>query len=286
MRIGFVCSVIVFVAVLSASRIAVGDDDAAERTRGCEGRVVRLEETLASLPEPRIGGPVPVGIEPASTSAGTSPVEPLAPTLAIGPRGELRLDNHVLPDTAALAETLDTLRRNWGILHPGAPHPGVIHVWADRELTIARLRAIVSGVRDHRIALLALAPSGPVALPPCPSSLGRTCARLPGLAAAARADAIGGVWRRSGRRCASLRTLSIELASAGARDFPPVLRAGLPRALRACECGSVDVDAIAYVAAVMVTNAFDPAVRALELPAPSEGDETTSVGAWAAALGG
>ena len=278
MRIGSV--------VLAASVLALGCDDAAARRQACEARVARLEQTLASLPAPRIGGPVPAGIQPASTTGGSSPVEASAPIIAIGSNGELRLDGRALPDGAALVGDLDTLRRHWSILHPGTHYPAVVHVWADRDLTIATLRARLSAVRDHRVVVLAVAPSDPVALPPCPSSLGETCTRLPTLEANARADELGRAWARSLGACEPLRALSAEIASALHHDREQVLRAGLPTALRACGCGHfADEDAIEYVAAVVLTNPFDPAVRALELPAPSDADEATTVGAWMSAIG-
>ena len=55
MRIGLACSVI----VLASTAVALGCDTAAERRQACEARVARLEQTLASLPEPGIGRPVP-----------------------------------------------------------------------------------------------------------------------------------------------------------------------------------------------------------------------------------
>lgn len=62
-----------------------------------------------------------------------------APVLDARRPSELRLDHRSMATLDELARDLDTLRRNWSVLHPYGPFPGELHVLADPERPLSEI---------------------------------------------------------------------------------------------------------------------------------------------------
>jgi biopolymer transport protein ExbD len=78
----------------------------------------------------------------------------IAPIIAINPQ-IVTLDGRRMADTATLASTpqaeriealvqdLDTLKRNWGMLHPGQPFPATVIIQADQGIDFVVIKKIM-----------------------------------------------------------------------------------------------------------------------------------------------
>lgn len=262
-------------AALAAHALAIGCGD--QGRAACEARVTRLEGRLAATPVRESFLEVPDGLVP-PTSATAPIVDAPAPVIQVTRDRAVRLDGRVMPDAAQLHDDLETLRRNWGILHPRVPYAAVVHVWADRALTLAELRAALAGADDRRARILALDPAPPAAPEGCPATMAATCAQLPALDPAERAAVLSREWTRAVGRCPQLISAFGAIARADAITRGRLMRDAVPEAMRACGCGySMDEDAVEYLTLVTVGAPFDPIARGIDLPPVGDADATTTL---------
>lgn len=264
----------VLASVLIASSIGCGiADQAAE----CEARIVRMERTIAAVPQAPIPF-APADVDAPTSHTGITPTD-VAPIVRISADRAVRFDGRTV-DAAQMRQDVETMRRNWPLLHPRRAYPGRVDVWADRSLSLADVRAALAGTEDHRVMVLAYDTAPRAALPTCPASLGAACARIAASAYDERGDALSAGWTMAVGSCRPLIAMLGALPSVEARA--ELMRTAIPEGLRACGCRAADANAIEYLAVLTIGNSLEPHVLALELPPPSASDATTTVGAWRA----
>ncbi len=249
--------------------LASGCGESVDRTQ-CEADLLALETTVAHIP-------MGLSLEPKRVSPPTgavgAPAAGFAPLVEVDTSGTVTLDGRTMAGPAQLAQDLDTLRRNWSILHPRDPHRARIHVWADASLTLGRLHTALEGSYDHEAVLLILDEQHATPSVPCPPSLGALC--TPAGDRTARRIAI---WRQAVGRCASLLDLNRRVAASTPSERVPLLTGELVAATRACDCDA-DLAALNYATAEVLGGA---PVYELALPSVDAMDPEMTVQAWVA----
>lgn len=197
-----------------------------------------------------------------------------APTLLIG------VDNVILEgsvvDTPTLLSNLATIGRNWTLLHPDEDAwDKQVNVLADKRVTFERVDAALEPLlaAGYSFVLMAATPVEPA--PPCPADW-PACAQLgspdPAEQARRMAEAMSSVL---GQSCQSVVALFGRIATVPADQKPVELRAGLPSALRACNCEGIHMERLEWLAPELI-GLRQPRAVGVEYEAGREG----SVGDW------
>jgi len=256
--------------------VACGSPSTSTSSEACAARVALFESRVAAVSTGAWTIGTPAGIELAHTSAGAAR-SPLGPTGAIASDGTLSFDGRPMPTLQAFGEDLGTMTRNWSILHPGHRAPDEVGIFADRRAHVSDLRRVAGVHTTIPVVLLLLDASAPATPPACPTSLGDACAVIASGDRDARA-ALPPQFPRIHGTCAAIPELFHSLPEMDwvARDR--AFRAGAPRAVAACECGSgLDVDAFEYLTLVEL-GALDPWLRVVPMPAMTDADDASSIG--------
>ncbi|MFO0709923.1 MAG: hypothetical protein U0353_08795 [Sandaracinus sp.] len=230
--------------------------------------LARIDRRLAH--ERASASTVPAGLEAPRGTRG-EPAALMLSTIALFPGARMTLDGRELGIDQVVLD-LSSLRRNWGILHPRAPYPGRVYVWADGSLTLADVRRRLTGVEEETLLLL-VDDTEAMPMPPCPSSLPESCSLLADPRDPAGHDrALRRIGDFAFGRCPTLLSLAGSVAHLDALARVETYRRELPAAMRACPEGSFDAEALELHVAIVFG---DPEVRAVPLASLPVDDTTT-----------
>ncbi|MGE0786856.1 MAG: hypothetical protein AB7S26_14385 [Sandaracinaceae bacterium] len=245
-------------------------DDAPEETGGgaCREVLGPVSRELATL-RPSLDTEA---LELGSMNLPRLPDAPLgtdvpAPVLQLRGAGQVALDGRT-SDAESASEDLDTLDRNWAILHPRETPPGFVYVAAEAPRPmqdVLALRPSVVGARGIRL-LVHLPPASDA--PSCPSSATELCARGP-------AEALDD---RLGVGCGGLRAAVRAVANADHTVQARLLSAAIAETDPLCRCERSDAPLLRWafltlagaglpIGAVEVPETLDDASAALSVDA-------------------
>jgi len=198
-----------------------------------------------------------------------------SPIVDVSAGGLLTLDQRAVDDAQLLID-LDTLDRNWGILHPGTSSPRRVSAPLTAAAPAARAASALSAVRATGRAVFVHVTNGQAA-PPVPSAPLWVVRLLSAGPAGADNPNFQTVNAIAAGVCFGVTRLYAQVAAADAAAKFEVMLDGLPAAVAECGCGGLDVDAIEHI--VGTIGGTGPLVRAFEwdgrMPEPGE-----SVASW------
>ncbi len=226
----------------------------------CAARAATLDATLATIGsdvEQIAAGDVP------TAERGTVPLTDSAPRIIVTAEGAHLDGRAVTPEQ--LTADLETLSRNWTILHPHTAFPGRVHLLAAPATPLSAIEPVLALLTPtHAVDMVVITGPGPTR-PALPAWVGELPADP-----AARATHLSRAWTTAVSGCAPMISMFGALAMADASSRGALLRQGVGEALAACHCGGVDVDAIEALAA-RTGSTNDVAIAALVIPAGTTG---------------
>jgi hypothetical protein len=217
----------------------------------CEERLRRLSARLALVRNQ------PVDIRDATLAPPSEvqrPLDDLGPVLQLVD-GRTELDGRRISDTIGGVEAtswlktdLDTLRRNWGILHPGQPQSEIgLYVLASPGLEVSRLLAAITDLEPPFQARLLVRTPGWSRLNPLPTNARpelRTRVAAIEAATGPTAPLIRDLASASRANCPALDDVFNDLHEMKVTKMDDALIDGAPAAIASCGCSQVDIDAV------------------------------------------
>lgn len=205
----------------------------------CASRVSALRSALAALPPP--SEPMLPGAQLVVVDHGTEASATLLPRVEIAGDGTLGLDGRAMRDVSTALSDLDTLRRNWGLLHSGVAYPARVQLVVDPAAPLSAVVPVIDALgRTLTVEILVDTgrrhdvPSGPAWV-----SGAITSSDPP-----ERATQLARAFETATAGCAPLIVMLGAIANAPIEDRDRILRAEAPAAVAQCRCGGVDVDAL------------------------------------------
>jgi hypothetical protein len=221
----------------------------------CEARVAsirtRLEGTLTNTSV--VAAPWEPGFDPITVASGGTTYREPAPALTMY-RNRVELDYAQVDADgerdlgAVLRERLEEQRRRWAEYRSHVPWPGVVVLFVDRHVPMARLRVAMEAVgTDHRILVAAeLRDSARGALPPPPASIARRIQAMTAEDPASRAAHLAEAIEGAARGCSPFLEGFGAIASADPAEKAVLLARITTEGLTECRCGVADLDALEY----------------------------------------
>jgi hypothetical protein len=243
----------------------------------CDARAGTFDTQLASYP-PRTTT-APSGIDLPTTSRGEVRVLS-APQVVLRADGTYALDGRPMT-IESMQQDLETIRRNWSILHLRTPYSPELIVWADASAPTSVLEQLRTALPEQEF-LVGAWDASVAAIEPaaCPPSLGAHCAAIAGASGSARATAVAAAMHDAVGSCTALTTMLARLANADAESRAETLLREVAPALRECQC-EADVEGIEYLV-IDVVGMTDRRTRVVAVTGAINASATPTIGSWLA----